>query len=354
MSIPLTTRRLPAEWEPQSGVMLTWPHHQGFWAERFDQVEPVFLAIATAIARRETLLLNCSDPSQAAHVRQRLTDSGVDESRLFFHLTASDDTWARDHGPLTVMESDQPLLLDFHFNGWGNKYPAEQDDAINGHLAASGLFGESPMQRVELVLEGGSIDSDGCGTLLTTASCLLNPQRNPALTRGEIESRLKTLFGVDRLLWLEQGCIEGDDTDGHIDMLARFADAQTLVYQRCDDIEYGCYPALRAMEDELRAFRDRDGRPYRLVPLPWPQPKTSSAGERMPASYANFLLVNGAVLLPVYRDPADAIAVQQLQQCFPEREIVPIDCLPLIVQHGSLHCLTMQFPAAVRFRRTDG
>jgi agmatine deiminase len=353
MSASVTARRLPAEWEPQAGVMLTWPHRQGDWADVLEEVEPVFLAIAAAIARRENLLINCIDREQAGRLRQRLADDGVDQSRLFFHLTPSDDTWARDHGPLTVMENGQPLLLDFRFNGWGNKYAAAADDAINAGLAGAGFFGPHPMQRSALVLEGGSIDSDGQGTLLTTSSCLLNPQRNPALSRRDIESQLLVLLGAERLLWLEQGCIEGDDTDGHIDMLARFADAHTIVYQSCDDVTYSCYASLKAMEAALQDFRDRDGRPYRLVPLPWPEAKTAPGGERMPASYANFLLINGAVLLPVYRDPADRIAVQQLQRCFPGRDIVALDCLPLIAQHGSLHCLTMQFPAAVGFRRVD-
>lgn len=350
MSIAATARRLPAEWEPQSGVMLTWPHPEGDWADVLDQVEPVFLAIAAAIARRENLLLNCQNRPQAERLRQQLQAEGIGPARLFIHLTPSDDTWARDHGAITVIDNGAPLLLDFRFNGWGNKYPADSDNLINARLAAAGGFGATPMEHVELVLEGGSIDSDGAGTLLTTTACLLNPQRNPDLSRLEIESRLQTLLGAGRVLWLEHGCIEGDDTDGHIDMLARFADARTIVYQSCDETDYSCYGSLKAMQHALGKLRDRDGRPYRLVPLPWPQAKTGAGGERMPASYANFLLVNTAVLLPVYRDPADEIAVQRLQECFPGREIVPIDCLPLIAQHGSLHCLSMQFPAGVSFQ----
>lgn len=351
MSTADTERRLPAEWEPQSGVMLTWPHAGSDWADILDKVEPVFLAIAVAIARRENLLVNCRDRQQIERLRRTLVAAGCDETRLFLHLTPSDDTWARDHGALAVMDNGRPLLLDFRFNGWGNKYPSGQDNLINARLSSAGAFGACQMEHVELVLEGGSLDSDGRGTLLTTSSCLLNLQRNPGLSGQEIESQLQTLLGAERILWLEHGCIEGDDTDGHIDMLARFADERTIVYQSCDEPDYRCYGSLRAMEHALGKLHDRDGRPYRLVPLPWPQPKTGPDGERQPASYANFLLVNGAVLLPVYRDPADETAVQQLQQCFPDREIVPIDCLPLIAQHGSLHCLTMQFPAGVDFQR---
>ena len=353
MSSVSATRRLPAEWEPQSGVMLTWPHASGDWAPVLDEVEPVFLDIATAVARRENLLVNCSDRQQAGRLRQALLDRGIDGERLFFQLTPSDDTWARDHGALTVIDDGRPLLLDFRFNGWGNKYPADRDNLINARLASAGVFGPGTMEHVELVLEGGSIDSDGCGTLLTTSACLLNPQRNPDLSQAEIESLLLTLFGADRLLWLDHGCIEGDDTDSHIDMLVRFADTRTLVYQSCDETDYSCYGSLKAMEHALTKLRNADGQPYRLVALPWPQPRFDRDGRRMPASYANFLCVNDAVLLPVYGDPADTAAVECLQQCFPDREIVPVDCLPLIAQHGSLHCLTMQFPAGVDFRRTD-
>ncbi len=343
--------RLPAEWEPQTGVMLTWPHAGGDWADILEEVEPVFLAIAEAVARRENLLVNCADEDQAGHVKRALLERGLSENRLFIALTPSNDTWARDHGPLTVSGDAGVRLLDFRFNGWGNKYPAGKDNAINRGLSDAGWFGDCPMETVELILEGGSIDSDGCGTLLTTTSCLLNPQRNPGLSRQAIEAELQARLGTDRVLWLDHGCIEGDDTDGHIDMLARFADPQTLIYQSCDEPGYGCYAALKTMEDELRAFRDREGRPYRLVALPWPQARHAADGERMPASYANFLLINGAVLMPTYRDPADAVAARQLQSCFPDRELVSIDCLPVIRQHGSLHCLTMQLPAGIGLQR---
>jgi agmatine/peptidylarginine deiminase len=344
-------RRLPAEWEPQAGIMLTWPHAQSDWAEALEVVEPVFLAIASAIARREDLLVNCAAGGQAERIRGTLSAQGIPEHRLFLPLMPSNDTWARDHGPLTVKVNGRPRLLDFRFDGWGNKYPADKDDAINGQLATAGWLGDAPLEAVDLVLEGGSIDSDGKGTLLTTTSCLLQAQRNPGLSRQAIETRLQTLLGVERVLWLEHGCIQGDDTDGHVDMLARFASPTTIIYQRCDEPDYGCYRALQAMEEELKNFRDGSGRPYCLVALPWPQPKTDTDGVRMPASYANFLLVNGAVLLPTYRDPADALAARLLQACFPDRELVAIDCLPLIQQHGSLHCVTMQFPAGIRLRQ---
>ncbi len=330
--------------------MLTWPHPLGAWSDDLEAVEAVFLRLAAAVAQRQNLLINCHEPGLAKRLRGALQAAGAHPSRLFFHLLASDDTWARDHGPLTVVTGSRPRLIDFRFNGWGNKYPAAKDDAINAALDAVGAFGETPMSASDLVLEGGSLDSDGRGSLLTTTSCLLHPQRNPTLTRHDIEHRLRDCLGARRVLWLEHGCIEGDDTDGHIDMLARFVDPHTIVYQACDEPDYRCYRSLRAMQAELEDLRDPDGRPYRLRPLPWPRPKHDRHGARMPASYANFLLINGAVLLPSYADAADEQAAEVLQACFPEREVVSIDCLPLIAQHGSLHCLTMQFPAAVGFQ----
>jgi agmatine/peptidylarginine deiminase len=327
--------------------MLTWPHQLSDWALLLAEVEPVFLHIALEIARRQKLLVSCCDRLQLQRIRQQLLDLGAPEHNLYLAMAPSDDTWARDHGPITVLDDGLPRLLDFRFNGWGNKYAAAKDDALSRHLADNGRFGDCRMDSIELVLEGGSIESDGAGTLLTTSACLLNPQRNPSLSREQLEARLSVLLGAQRILWLDHGCIEGDDTDGHIDMLARFVSADTLVYQSCDEPDYSCYASLQAMEKSLQALRTRDQQPYQLVPLPWPGSKRDPEGRRLPASYANFLVINGAVLLPVYADPADVMAIQQLRSCFPEREIIPIDCSTVIRQSGSLHCLTMQIPAGV-------
>lgn len=330
--------------------MLTWPHGNGGWAGFLADVEPVFIAIAREIAQRENLLINFPDALTAERATNALLSNGVTATRLFTTVLESNDTWARDHGPITVLEGDRPRLLDFRFNGWGNKYPSQADDALTGRLAALGVFDAGAVEAVDLVLEGGSIDSDGAGTVLTTTSCLLNPHRNPELSREQLENRLLTLFGAERLLWLEHGAIEGDDTDGHIDMLARFADPGTIIYQGCDETGYSAYAELQAMQAELERFITADGKPYRLARLPWPGPKHAPDGARMPASYANFLVINGAVLVPAYNDPADDPAAQQIQQCFPHHDVVQVHCLPLIRQHGSLHCLTMQLPAAVQLR----
>lgn len=342
----MTQIHFPAEWAPQDGVQLTWPNDRGDWAPYLQQVEPVFINIAREVALRERLIISCYDAEHCAQVRARLIAAAVDISRVTLYAIPTNDTWARDHGPITIYVDGQARLLDFVFNGWGNKYNAELDTQITARLADANAFAAAAA-RVDLVLEGGGIETDGAGTLLTTRSCLLAPTRNPQFNQAALEQRLRELLGVDRVLWLQQGQLEGDDTDGHIDTVARFCSVDTLAYQACDDPQDAHYPELTAMADELRALRRRDGRPYRLVALPWPQPKVNAEGQRLPATYANFLIINGAVLVPTYNDPADTLAVQALQDCFPEHTIVAIDCSALILQYGSLHCVTMQLPRGV-------
>jgi agmatine/peptidylarginine deiminase len=338
---------LPAEWAPQSGVLLTWPHAESDWRDALDEVEPVFLAIAHAVTRFEHLLVASLNDGHRAHIADRLLHADVDITRVTLIVTPSNDTWARDHGPITVIENGRPVLLDFRFNGWGGKHEWGLDDQITRCLHEAGAFGAIERRGVELILEGGSIESDGAGTLLTTASCLLTPTRNPQYDRAGVEAELRRLLGVQRVLWLEHGHLEGDDTDSHVDTLARLCDANTIAYQCCDDPQDSHYPALAAMEGELQAFRTAAGEPYRLMPLPWPRPQRDADGRRLPATYANFLIINGAVLAPVYDDPADAIALSRLRECFPGREIIAVDCRALIRQNGSLHCVTMQLPEGV-------
>jgi agmatine deiminase len=338
---------LPPEWAPQSGVMLTWPHAHGDWAGRLKQVEPAFTDIARQVARREKVLISCYDRPHREHVGELLAAAGVDMGRVMLRTAPSNDTWARDHGPITVVCSGEPVLLDFGFNGWGGKYGYELDNQISRKLYVADAFGDVPMETVNLILEGGSIEVDGSGTLLTTARCLLAPTRNSALSREQIEKQLMDLLGINRILWLQHGYLAGDDTDSHIDTLARFCDSRTIAYVRCDDADDEHYAELKAMEDELKSFRAVDGRPYRLVPLPWPRAKFDEDGNRLPATYANFLVINGAVLMPTYQDPADGEALARIKECFPDREAVAIDCLPLIYQFGSLHCVTMQLPEGV-------
>jgi agmatine deiminase len=337
---PNNKRRLPAEWEEQDGVLLAWPHAQSDWQPLLQQVEPVFAAIIAAISRFETVILIVPDENTAV---AQLTAAATDLDRVTFVTMATDDTWARDFGPITVHDGPTPLLLDFGFNGWGNKFPAQQDDRINRNLAKAGVF-RSPMTSVPLFLEGGSIESDGSGTLLVTRQCLLNPNRNLGMTQAELERILALNLGADRFLWLQHGYLAGDDTDSHIDTLARLCPDDTIVYVACDDPADEHFQELAAMKSELGSFRTRAGAPYRLLPLPLPAPCYGLDQERIPVTYANFLIINSAVLVPTYNDPNDAKALAVLRRAFPQREIIGIHCLPAVLQHGSLHCLTMQLP----------
>lgn len=338
-----TRRRLPAEWEPQSAVQITFPHENTDWADVLEAALSCFAEISCAISRFQKVLIVCSN---AAEIKPRLKNA-VAENLLFAECDTN-DTWARDHGGITVFENDRPLILDFVFNGWGLKFAADKDNLITGRLCNSGVF-HAPLRPGGIVLEGGAIESDGLGTLLTTSECMLSPNRNPHLSQAQIENHLKDCFGLDRVLWLHHGYLAGDDTDSHIDTLARFCDPETIAYVQCDDPGDEHFDALQKMETELQAFRlsGNPSRPYRLVPLPWPDACYDSAGRRLPATYANFLIINGAVLVPTYRVPQDAAAIQTLRELFPEREVIGIDCRPLILQHGSLHCITMQYPVSV-------
>ncbi|MBW2186492.1 MAG: agmatine deiminase family protein, partial [Deltaproteobacteria bacterium] len=237
----------------------------------------------------------------------------------------------------------KPLLYDFGFNGWGLKFTSDKDNQMNHHLAQQHAF-SAPMISQPLVLEGGSIESDGEGTLLTTSECLLNRNRNPSLSKSQLEHFFSTQMGIQNVLWLDHGYLAGDDTDSHIDTLARLCPNNTIVYTACDDRTDEHFVTLKAMEQQLTEFRTIDGSPYQLLPLPWPQAQFDHNGERLPATYANFLIINSAVLVPIYDDPADKSALEVIQSAFPAHEIIGINCSAVIIQHGSLHCLTMQLP----------
>ncbi len=327
--------------------MLTWPHEQTDWAERLGQVEPVFAHIATAITRDEPLLCVCRDEPHRKRIERLLEAAGANPDRLRFGLSPSNDSWARDHGPLTTLDDDdRPLLHDFRFDGWGGKFPAALDDAVTRRLYRQGCFGDTPLRTHPLVLEGGAIETDGLGTLLATRSSILDPARNPTWDETRITALLGDTLGLERFLWLDHGEITGDDTDAHIDVLARFVDAHTIVHATAPPGDPD-HPALTAMARQLATFDGRSGRPYQLVPLPFPGVHLDEDGRRLPASYANFLITNRSLLLPTYGLEADGEAVRALQRCFPGRKVIPVDCRPIIRQNGSLHCLTMQFPQAV-------
>ncbi|WP_049751487.1 agmatine deiminase family protein [Halorhodospira halophila] len=340
--------RLPAEWEAQAALMLTWPHASGDWGEHLAAAEACFERLAAAAARYQPVLIVCPDSRTSARVRNRLRSAGVSPQRMIFTEAPSNDVWARDHGPITVRRAGgRAQLLDFRFNGWGERYPADEDDRLTRRLTEEGVIGGESYRRIEWILEGGSIDSDGAGTLLTTTRCLLNPNRNTDTGREEVEAQLRARLGIRRVLWLESGWLCGDDTDGHVDMLARFVDRRTIAHAVCEDPDDPHYAPLRALREELQAARTRNGDPYRLVELPLPAPIHDEDGNRLPATYANFVFVNGAVLVPVYDDPADAIACARLAQACPGRDIVRVPAQDLIRQGGSVHCATMQLPAGV-------
>ena len=302
-----------AEWEHQSMVQLTWPHEGTDWAPILDEITAVYENMASEIRKRESLLIVDSIPHN--------------------------DTWARDHGFITVEEDSVLFLLDFKFNGWGEKFEAALDNEINKHLYEQGLVKGTYEDHLDFVLEGGSIESDGKGTVFTTECCLMAPHRNQPLTKEEIEERLKEWLGAKRIVWLQHGSLIGDDTDGHIDTLVRICPNDTLLYTGGDKD----HPDLAEMEKELQDLQTLDGKPYRLLKLPLPRPIYDD-GDRLPATYANYLIVNGAVLVPTYKQPdLDQEAMDVIQQAYPDREIVGIDCCAVIKQHGSLHCCTMQY-----------
>lgn len=335
---------LPAEWALQSGVQLTWPHEDTDWAPMLEEVERCFTDIAREVARRERLLIVHPRPEE---VREKLKHANISLANIRFQACETNDTWARDHGAITLLDTDGPSLLDFTFNGWGLKFAADKDNLITRRLVEAGQLKGTYVNRLGFVLEGGSIESDGLGTLLTTSECLLSPNRNGEMNRAEIEEYLRRTFHLQRVLWLDHGYLRGDDTDSHVDTLARFCDPETIAYVRCEDNTDEHYEALTQMEEELQALCTAEGNPYRLLPLPLPDPIVFE-GERLPATYANFLILNDAVLYPTYAQPEkDARAGDMLRQAFPGREIIGIDCRPLIKQHGSLHCVTMQYPAGV-------
>lgn len=333
------TVRFPAEWEKQDAVILTWPHEATDWAYILDEVVECYVNLAHAIVEDEDLVIVTGDIEQT---RQQLGE--MDYSRVHFYEMANNDTWARDFGPIGVTRNGNPVLLDFTFNAWGMKFAADCDNLISAGLSEQGAF-IAPLEcNRDMVLEGGSVESDGNGTVMTTSMCLLQENRNPWMTREQIENELKKRLGAEKILWIENGYLTGDDTDGHVDTIARFTPGNTIVYMGCDDENDEQYESLKAMEDELKAATNAQGEPYRLLRLPSPAPicENDIPAFRLPATYANFLIMNHQVLVPVYNQPSDEVALEVIREAFPGYKVVGIDCNALIKQHGSLHCVTMQ------------
>ena len=305
--------------------------------------------IAAAVLRHEELLVVTSDPDAArARMEEIARERAVslDTDRIRFVRCEINDTWARDHGGISVHgDNGEKYIFDFVFNGWGLKFASDKDNQITKNIFFGNAFAEDVLcvDMRPFVLEGGSIDTDGCGTLMATSECLCSKNRNEYLDREEIEGELRSAFSLERVLWLDHGSIAGDDTDSHVDILARFCSPDTIAYTQCTDPDDENYESLRAMEEQLRSFRTADGRRYNLVPLPLPDAMFLD-DYRLPGSYANFLIVNGAVLVPGTGSPKDEVARRALSEVFPDREVVVIDCRALLSGHGGLHCVTMQFP----------
>lgn len=335
--------RFPAEWEACNAVLLAWPHAGTDWEYMLDEVRECFLNIVAAVSHHGNAII-------VAPSRDEVTDamsehSGIAMDHVKVVEIETNDTWARDFGPITLLDNEHKAhLLDFKFNGWGLKFASDKDNLITSRLYRQHELSGEYINRLCFVLEGGSIETDGKGLILTTSECLLSPNRNGQMSREEIDNYLKKELIAEKILWLDHGFLEGDDTDSHIDTLARLAPDNTILYVKCDNRADVHFKELDAMEKQLKTFTTINGEPFNLIGLPMPDPIVED-GERLPATYANFLILNDAVLLPVYGQHAnDFLAEQMIKIAFPDHKVIPIDCRALIKQHGSLHCMTMQIP----------
>jgi agmatine deiminase len=341
---------MPAEWEPHRGTWLSWPHKEASWPGKFRPIPPIFARMVALLADHEEVHINVAGPPMEEDVRRLLADAGADSGNVFFHYHPTNDAWCRDHGPIFVQRSDinglTQAVIDWGFNAWGGKYPPyDLDDIVPTRIAEElGL----PVYHPGIVLEGGSIEVNGRGTLITTEACLLNPNRNPALRRSEIEEYLRAYLGVSHILWLGDGIV-GDDTDGHVDDLTRFVAPSTVVTVVEDDPSDENYEPLQENLERLAGMTDQDGRPLQVVTLPMPRPLWHD-GQRLPASYANFYIGNGLVLLPTYDPARDGQAQAILQNLFPTREVIGIDSTDLVYGLGAFHCVTQQWPLAAGTR----
>jgi agmatine/peptidylarginine deiminase len=344
----MNQRSLPAEWAPQGAVMIIWPHDATDWADSLDRAESAMAAFAAAITRFESLVVVCRDDGVRRNALERLAGVGCNRAAVATVIADTDDTWARDIAPIPVIDGGLPLLVHCRFNGWGGKYDHAKDRAFGDALIDTAGFATLGYERAAITLEGGALESDGAGGLLVNRPTVLDPERNPDLDASGAEACFRKHFGTERTLWLDVPALPGDHTDGHIDTLARFCDGATIAYTAAGTPDpAGAAATHAALEQQLTALRRADGSAYRLIPLPEPAPIVAADGAPLPASYTNFLLINGAVLVPVYADPADGPAIERLQAAFPARTVVPVPARTFIEQGGALHCLTMQMPAGL-------
>ncbi len=344
-SVDWSAYRLPAEWEKHEATFLAWPHNAETWPGLLEGVEKTYLHIIQALLPGEKVYLLAKDCSSATQIQERLTREKISSPNLKILTIPSDDAWVRDSGPIFVLRRDakqpQRLAHDFIFNSWGRKYgPWDLDDIIPP--AACRML-DIPWVTHDFVLEGGSLDTDGQGTLLTTEQCLLNPNRNPSLRRTDIEERLTRWLGIQKVIWLHDG-LEGDDTDGHIDDITRFVAPGTVVTVVEPDPKDDNHAPLQENLARLRSAQDAKGQPLQIIELPMP-PRSDGPHHRNPASHANFYIGNSAVLVPTFASPTDAIVLDRLRPFFPDRKVVGIDCRDLVAGLGAIHCITQQMPA---------
>ncbi|HEX5819144.1 MAG TPA: agmatine deiminase family protein [Gemmatimonadales bacterium] len=337
--------RMPAEWAPHRGTWLSWPHKEASWPGKFEPVPHLFAKMAGILAANEEVHINVRDRDMESDVRDLLARDASGGVNVFYHHHPTNDAWCRDHGPIFLQRETahgkEEAIVDWGYNAWGDKYPPyDLDDVIPTLIAEE--FG-LPVFHPGIVMEGGSIDVNGAGTLLTTEACLLNRNRNPHLTRLDIERYLRDFLGVTNILWLGDGIV-GDDTDGHVDDLTRFVGPRTVVTVVEDDPSDENFKPLQENLKRLRTMKDQDGQPLEIVTLPMPRPMEHD-GQRLPASYANFYVANGVVLLPTYDRERDPVAIDVLQRCFPDRRVVGIDCTDLVWGLGAFHCVSQQWPA---------
>jgi len=327
---------MPAEWRKQQCVLMSFPHEETDWNDGgLDEALSPFIRIAQSIAYGQAVYIICKD-------KNKITSMFCNTHNITFIEIPTNDTWIRDYGYISIFEEGEKKLLDFTFDGWGGKFEASLDNSVNSTLHQKGYMGVTPLKKIDFVLEGGSIESDGAGTILTTSACLCNLNRNGGLSKEKIEAKLKEELGAQRILWLDYGYLAGDDTDSHIDTLARFVNEETILYVKCDNKEDEHYEALQKMEEQLKTFKTTKGNPYTLIALPMTDAIYNNEKKRLPATYANFLITNHALIYPTYSDKNDKIVHEIFVEIFPDREIIPINCLKIIEQGGSLHCSTMQ------------
>ena len=330
-------KTLPSEWQRQRAVLMAFPHKNSDWNSDLNSALVPFIRIAQAIAYTTPVYIVCDD-------KEAISGLFCSPRNLSFIEIATNDTWIRDYGYISVVEEGEVKLLNFEFNAWGAKFDFKLDNEVNKKLHKKGYMGVTPLETIDFVLEGGAIESDGLGTIMTTTTCLCNANRNGGLSKGEVEEKLKENLGAKRILWLDYGYLAGDDTDSHIDTLARFVSHDTITYVQCLDVEDEHYEELKKMEEQIKGFETFKGEPYTLFPLPMPKAKYDKDNNRLAATYANFLITNGTLIYPTYSVEEDKVADEIFKNFFVGREIIPVECSRLIEEGGSLHCSTMQVP----------